>query len=562
MRTQRVFYPGKTTVYKCELEGCPSCQGPLRIGYTSGHKSVQTLSEVESIAQQTKQCVNGGCSAGRTVYGSVQWQQIAPKGCTYGYDVIAQIGWMRQIGQQTFGVIHRDLSAQLQISETQVRALYHYWYLPLWACYKRGQKDRLMEVAKQTGLIVSLDGLAPEGGEAQLWLARELTTGITLRSGWMSQQDQAAFEHFLEPIAALKLPVLAIMSDKQRGLVPAVAEVFPEAKHAFCQSHYLGNIAKPIAEADEAMKVSLRKDVRAQVGDLVCQEKVEAKGVMTVTGVLPSPVEAQPIAQSTTPEDIEKQRDAIVQDICRRIRYLLTLKGRPPFRLAGIEMVERLTEVHDCLTRLIAIHSTPQLIVLQQGLHTALHSVQPDYADLRLAADWLEHIADLLNPDTHPPRSGRQVQRDLLSYLDDIQPACHDNPRLSDVFQTIRRTTHSYASGLFHCYDVPGLPRTNNDRESDFRDLNRRLLRTTGQKALSRRIIQREGAWELLPRPATLQDTVQALSQVSLPDFLAERQRVRQHRSRFRLHTRSAKLAHHQLYRLQQRWAALVPNGP
>lgn len=103
---------------------------------------------------------------------------------------------------------------------------------------------RLTEVAKQTGLIVSLDGLAPEGGEAQLWLARELTTGITLRSGWMSQQDQAAFVHFLEPIDALKLPSLAITSDKQGGLATAVREVFPGAKHAFCQSHYLGNIAK------------------------------------------------------------------------------------------------------------------------------------------------------------------------------------------------------------------------------------------------------------------------------------------------------------------------------
>lgn len=562
MRTQRVFYTESTIVHSCELEECPRCEGALRVAYTSGYKVVQTMNDVETIAQQTKRCVDEACWAAGVVYGSARWQQIAPMWCTYGYDVIAHIGWMRQMGQQPFAMIHTHLSQRLQISESQVRALYHYRYLPLIACHEREQMERLTEVAQQTGLLVGLDGLAPEGGEAQLWLAREITTGITLRSGWMSQQDQAAFVHFLEPIADLKLPILAIMSDKQRGLVPAVAEVFPEVKHAFCQSHYLSNIAKPIAEADEAMKVTLRKDVREQVGNLIRQEKVEAGGVMTVTGILPSPMEAYPTPQSSGPEDVEKQRDAIVQDISRRIRYLLTLKGRPPFRLAGIEMFEQLTEVHDCLTRLITYHSTPQLTVLQQGLHTALQSVRSDYADLRQAADWLEHIADLLDPDNNPPRSGEQVQRDLFSYLHDIQPACNHNTRLKAFYQTIHHTTDNYTSGLFHCYDVPGLPRTNNDRESDFRDLNRRLLCTTGQKALTRRIIQRQGAWELLPRPATLQDTVQALSQVSPSDFLLERQRVHQHRSRFRLHTRSAQQSRNQLNRLEQRWAALAANGP
>ena len=41
--------------------------------------------------------------------------------------------------------------------------------------------------------------------------------------------------------------------------------------------------------------------------------------------------------------------------------------------------------------------------------------------------------------------------------------------------------SRSYWPGLFHCYDVPGLPRTNNELESHFRETRRRLLRTTGQ---------------------------------------------------------------------------------
>jgi len=42
------------------------------------------------------------------------------------------------------------------------------------ACQERRHLDRLRQVAEQGGLILTLDGLAPEGGEPQLWVVREL----------------------------------------------------------------------------------------------------------------------------------------------------------------------------------------------------------------------------------------------------------------------------------------------------------------------------------------------------------------------------------------------------
>jgi hypothetical protein len=176
---------------------------------------------------------------------------------------------------------------------------------------------------------------------------------------------------------------------------------------------------------------------------------------------------------------------------------------------------------------------------------------------LRQAADWLEHIADLLDPEGKPDRDATQVQQELLSYLDDIDQESQNSPRLRRFCNKIRKTTLNYTPGLFHSYDTPGLPRTNNDRESEFRDLNRRLLSTTGQKGLVKRIIQRVGAWELIPRPGSLRDTVSALSHVDPDEFSQERQRIRQHRARFRLHTRSAKQSRAQLEQLEHRWQAL-----
>lgn len=556
MRTQRELYTENRVVFEYERDECLRCGQPLKTEYTSGWKTVQTMREVIMIAQQPKRCKNMECAGSASLLQSVRWRQIAPMWCTYGYDVITQIGWQRQNQRQTFSEVYLDLQDRILISETQVRAIYTYRYLALLACHERQQMERLKTIAAQGGLWLSLDGLAPEGGEAQLWVVRELRSGITLRSGWMSQQDQGAFVNFLQPIAKLGLPVTAVMSDKQRGLVPAIAEVFSSAKHSFCQLHYLGNAAELLSAADEAMKIELRQGVRQEIGAIIRQEKVEKQGVLTVTGGIPSPV----TPKDASPDPVAQEQDAILQDISRRIRYLLTLKGRPPFCLAGLEMFERLTEVKDCLERLNAHHTHPQLVQLQQGLLAALQIVQTNYKLLRQAADWLVHIADLLDPTGKSPRSAAQVQQTLFAYLEHIKIISKDKPGLLPFFRTIQKITLSYAPGLFHCYDMPGLPRTNNDRESDFRDLNRRLLRTTGQKGLTRRILQRSGAWELLQRPASLKDTILAFNHVAPQDFIEERQRLRQHRNRFRLHTRSAKQSALQFTKLEQRWANLSPS--
>jgi hypothetical protein len=167
----------------------------------------------------------------------------------------------------------------------------------------------------------------------------------------------------------------------------------------------------------------------------------------------------------------------------------------------------------------------------------------------------------LLDPAGKPVRSSEQVQEEMLNCLVKMETISHQQSNLQPFFQTILKTTLNYAPGLFYCYDIPGSPRTNNARESDFRDLNRRLLRTTGQKGLTRRLIQRTGAWELLHRPDTLQNTILAFRHVIPQDFAEERQRIRQHRDRFRMHTRSTKQASLQLSQLERRWTNLSPNS-
>lgn len=268
MRTSKSLYAHQRFIDHPELLSCPSC-GDLLVGcnYLKWDKIVQTLAQVLSIASRPRHCPNAECPGRALRLLSAQGQGIAPANSTYGYDVVTRIGWLRQHSFATYEQIYADLSQRVAISASHVRVLYPRSYLPLLACHERRQRARLDTLAsEQGGLIIALDGLEPEAGEPQLWCIRELSTGLTLRSGWLSRQTQEAFEDFLAPLAECSWPILAVLSDKQTGLEQAVASKFPTSPHQLCQAHSLRNVAKPLSEVDAELKTALRQAVREHIG--------------------------------------------------------------------------------------------------------------------------------------------------------------------------------------------------------------------------------------------------------------------------------------------------------
>jgi len=567
VRTPKKLYPEKRIIFHPEISTCLQCGSAIKLhNYLTWDKTVQTMTKTLSIASRPGYCSKEKCSGHKGQLLSAEGQQVAPAGSTYGYDVIVRIGWLRQEGRATCTEIHDILSSQIQISKSQIRYLYQQAYLPLLACNVRQHWDTLAKVAQQQGgLCISLDGLVPEGGEPQLWFMRELSVGLTLRSGWLSTVDQTTFEAFLAPLQTLDWPVLAVMSDKQRGLVPAVATILPEAKHQFCQPHYFRNLAEPIAESDSAFKVALRKDVRTAVGDLIRVEKPghePQNGLLTITGMLPD--DPQPAAETSSPavETVETSlSEEVVVQIVRHTRYLLTLTGRPPLRLAGIEIYRRLKNVVALITDLLAHRHEPRLARLSAGIQTALSQHRDQYQELSQAALWLQDIINMLESPAEQPLTGEHIAQNLRSFLDDLLNQSSLSPQLNTFCLHLDKVSRSYWSGLFHCYDLAILPRTNNDLESHFRDTGRRLLRTNGQKGLTRRTLHRSGAWELLPRPPTETECLTAFRQIPTVELSKEQQRVRAHRKRFRLHTRSTRQIDAQFARLRQQWQGL-PASP
>ena len=196
-------------------------------------------------------------------------------------------------------------------------------------------------------------------------------------------------------------------SDKQTGLAPAGAKVLPDRRSPWCQAPSLRNLADPLAAVDAAFKMARRQTVREQVGDVIRQEPQTTPGqagVLTVTGLLPSAIGAQqaapgpeaqrqgPIAAPPAPEP---QADAVITQLFRPTRDLLTLKGRPPLRLAGMETSERLDTVARCGLDLLAQRYEPRLAQLVHGLQAALSPCAQTYEALQQGAAWLRDLASI-----------------------------------------------------------------------------------------------------------------------------------------------------------------------
>lgn len=253
-------------IYNPEFENCPHCDEPLRARrYYQWRKTVQQMDRVIYVASQARECVNPLCEHEGQAYESAVVQTITVPKCTYGLDVIVQVGWWRDKEHLNREQIHSRLQERVQISEREVDHLYAR-YQVLLGCAERLDAQRLYQIAKERGgLIISLDGMEPEGASEALWVVREVQVEMILVAAWLPRVNHTTLGTLLKPVADLALPILATVSDKQGCVRKALNEIWPDVPHQWCQPHYLGNATKPLYARDSELKTELRRTIRQEI---------------------------------------------------------------------------------------------------------------------------------------------------------------------------------------------------------------------------------------------------------------------------------------------------------
>ena len=131
-------------------------------------------------------------------------------------------------------------------------------------------------------------------------------------------EDLAAL---IAEVAALEVPIEAVISDGQHSIRRAVAAAHPGVPHQLCHFHFLREAAHPVFEADRHAKKELKKQVR---------------GIRPIERA----VEGQDDAEAT-----------LVRGDAAAVRSAITDDGRVPLAAAGLKLEGRLEKIAQSLAR-------------------------------------------------------------------------------------------------------------------------------------------------------------------------------------------------------------------
>lgn len=311
--------------YRPDLKRCPYCQGKLKRCYTLWRKYLVTLKGRFHIFSQGYRCSNAACPKPETIYRSGEAETLSVPGCSYGLDVIVEVGYQRFWLQRTIPEMHSSLTERVALSERQVLNL----LADFLALVRAAQPAKVAQLREQWqklgGLVLSLDGMQPEKGNPALYVVREVQLAVTLIAEIVETADhQTLATHLLEPIKAWGLPVKGIINDAQESIRLAVAQVWPDQPHQTCQFHCLKEAGRPTAEADRALKTRLKKKLRGGLNR--ARQAIQALS------------------------ETDPYRPVLLKYV-RYLRFTLLVRSLPPFELGGLRLVQHLTLLEASLGR-------------------------------------------------------------------------------------------------------------------------------------------------------------------------------------------------------------------
>jgi hypothetical protein len=187
----------------------------------------------------------------------------------FGRDVIVHVGYRRFWYHQTMYEIHEWLTQDqhVPISQRQVLNLIGDFLALLRAAQPAKVRH---ELRKLDSLVIGVDGMQPEKGNASLYIVRELQVGLTLLAENLDDSATPTVrQQVFQPLTALAqelgLRWRGVVSDAQASIRDAVVQELPGVPHQACQSHCLRKAGELTFNADRSMKKHLKAALRSRL---------------------------------------------------------------------------------------------------------------------------------------------------------------------------------------------------------------------------------------------------------------------------------------------------------
>jgi hypothetical protein len=436
---------------------CPECGHPLWLTH-SRYRTITTLDAVTRFTLRIRRCPNPECSRYHRPHHPEAESLVALPHHEFGLDVLTLIGRLRHAEHRSVPEIHQELTRRgVAIAlRTVSNLLDRYDELRALATADRERLHSLLH--KQRRVVLAIDGLRPDVGHEVLWVVRDCLSGeVLLARSLLSATIEELKTLLTEVRRALPVPITGAISDGQDTVRKAIPQALPGVPNQLCHFHYLREAALPIYEADRHAKKELKKRVR---GVRTLERKAEKES---------------------------GEEAAIMLDYCAAVRSAVTDDGRPPLDASGLKLQERLAKVAASLDRVEAkLGRLPKgLGRLRRVLRRALEQTSALWPPVRATYRWVKRVARLL--ENKPERPAKEVRRGLSALLSKIRQAAEQakDAVVAEQLRQFVKVTRNWWGGLFHCYDSPDIPRTNNDLEHLFGSHRYHERRASGRKQAS-----------------------------------------------------------------------------
>lgn len=303
------------------LTTCAACGHPMPVAYTKKRK-LMTCHGLVRLHLHIRRCEQAGCPCFHHPYHPEAEGQWALPGHEFGLDVVMRVGQLRYREHRSCPEIHAQLQQEgVSLALRTVQNLLAQYDLLLSLALET-LPERAAQLAAQGRVILAIDGLQPDVGHEVLWVVRDVLSGTILCARSLLSSASAELQALLaDVVAALAVPVVAVLSDGQHSLRHAVVAALPNVPHQLCQFHYLREAARPLWEADRHAKKELKKRVR----DVRSIER--------------------------TAERNDDAASDVVLGYCAAVRSALTDDARPPLAFAGLQLAERLQQIQTSLEK-------------------------------------------------------------------------------------------------------------------------------------------------------------------------------------------------------------------
>lgn len=229
--------------FKTNKECCEQCQTKLKVHHTDTRK-VYMLDIGKCKAHRTFMF----CPDCKGVYPPEKFEKSVPSYSNVGYDVMVLTGRLIFCEHHTIMEALSELKQRnVHISSSQVAYLAQKFIFYLSVLHQQAGAMLKMRIRQKGGYILHIDGTC-EGASPHLVSAIDEVSNFVLANVKIPSESKEQLVPFVQQIRKQYGEPLAVSSDMGRGLLSAIAEVFPNTPHYICHFHFLRDLGKDLLE--------------------------------------------------------------------------------------------------------------------------------------------------------------------------------------------------------------------------------------------------------------------------------------------------------------------------